>query len=623
MSHHSILNSEKETLPSVTKNDDVSVESNHSCLYLECDKSKDAQIQSTCSADNPTLTPSSCSSCSSQHVSRIKVHSHLPHSFAQLKARCKQGPPYICLNMIVKNESHIIRRCMTNVAPLIDYFAIVDTGSTDDTISIIMSEMQKRGIPGEVAEMPWNKPRFHFGPNRTKALRFAEQSLFYYIKQDNSVSTACIKEKDGASTNVDGHQGEKQEKQDASSLICTREMDFNECIDYENAAEWNLLESWYLLFTDADNLLLSLDANVMKPNEEYAKTWPINRALLKADMINCRAICGDCEYAFPSFATLKRRWVWKGNLHEYITLDEKNNDKNMTTAVLVDGIVYGGHEGARNKNPNKYRDDALVLEEELSNDPNNSRAWYYCANSWFGCGEYEKAEYCFMKRVSMSDETFQETYISYIRAAQTRWLRNMFDDQSVGYLLRAIDVCPERLEAPCYLVTFFNQKNMFRIAYHIGMPYITDAFWIEGKTRLDQLIQTKSQSTDKSSDSLTKTQSKTQPQNKKQKKKQKKGTTSKTVDTSTHTPLLPVHWFRYHSIIQLNSPRYLLLNKNVYQWEFLDALTCCAYNCGRKDQCYLLMKELLPQCEKYKEWIPEEAYNRIKANAQKVIAHFE
>ena len=39
----------------------------------------------------------------------------------------------ICLNMIVKNEAHVIRRCLDSVRPHITHWVIVDTGSTDRT----------------------------------------------------------------------------------------------------------------------------------------------------------------------------------------------------------------------------------------------------------------------------------------------------------------------------------------------------------------------------------------------------------------------------------------------------------------------------------------------------------
>lgn len=72
----------------------------------------------------------------------------------------------IALNMIVKNESQVIERCLNSVLPLIDYWVIVDTGSTDGTQQIIKDFMKKKGIAGELYERPW----VNFGHNRQEAL---------------------------------------------------------------------------------------------------------------------------------------------------------------------------------------------------------------------------------------------------------------------------------------------------------------------------------------------------------------------------------------------------------------------------------------------------------------------
>ena len=53
----------------------------------------------------------------------------------------------VCLNMIVKNESKVILRCLESVKDIVDYWVIVDTGSTDGTQIIIQDYL--KGIPGE------------------------------------------------------------------------------------------------------------------------------------------------------------------------------------------------------------------------------------------------------------------------------------------------------------------------------------------------------------------------------------------------------------------------------------------------------------------------------------------
>jgi len=72
----------------------------------------------------------------------------------------------ICLNMIVKNESHIILETLENILSTlkIDYWVISDTGSTDNTPQLIKEFFQSRNIPGELKHDPWKD----FGHNHSQ-----------------------------------------------------------------------------------------------------------------------------------------------------------------------------------------------------------------------------------------------------------------------------------------------------------------------------------------------------------------------------------------------------------------------------------------------------------------------
>ena len=72
----------------------------------------------------------------------------------------------IALCQIVKNESHVIKRCLDSVKRLIDYVLIVNTGSTDNTIETIQEWLVENQIEGEVISEPWQ----NFAYNRTFAL---------------------------------------------------------------------------------------------------------------------------------------------------------------------------------------------------------------------------------------------------------------------------------------------------------------------------------------------------------------------------------------------------------------------------------------------------------------------
>lgn len=75
----------------------------------------------------------------------------------------------ICLNMIVKNETAVLERLLRSVKDVVDYFVIVDTGSTDDTPGLIQRLAVEWGLPGEIHFRPW----VSFGHNRQQALELA------------------------------------------------------------------------------------------------------------------------------------------------------------------------------------------------------------------------------------------------------------------------------------------------------------------------------------------------------------------------------------------------------------------------------------------------------------------
>jgi len=77
--------------------------------------------------------------------------------------------------MIVKNEAHVIERCLASARPLIDRWCIVDTGSTDDTMRLIEGALA--GIPGTLHSRPWK----NFGHNRTEALELAKSEGCDYL----------------------------------------------------------------------------------------------------------------------------------------------------------------------------------------------------------------------------------------------------------------------------------------------------------------------------------------------------------------------------------------------------------------------------------------------------------
>jgi glycosyltransferase involved in cell wall biosynthesis len=87
----------------------------------------------------------------------------------------KKQTATLCLVMIVKDEADNIRECLSKVAPYINYWVIVDTGSTDNTIEVIRETMAEFEIEGELHERPW----VNFEVNRTESLELAKDRCDY------------------------------------------------------------------------------------------------------------------------------------------------------------------------------------------------------------------------------------------------------------------------------------------------------------------------------------------------------------------------------------------------------------------------------------------------------------
>ena len=99
----------------------------------------------------------------------------------------------ICLNMIVKNEAHVIIKTLTNLCSYINfsYWVICDTGSTDNTKELIADFFKEKGIKGELYDHKWKD----FGHNRSLALACAYNKtdlLFIFDADDEIVGNLVL-----------------------------------------------------------------------------------------------------------------------------------------------------------------------------------------------------------------------------------------------------------------------------------------------------------------------------------------------------------------------------------------------------------------------------------------------
>jgi len=146
---------------------------------------------------------------------------------------------------------------------------------------------------------------------------------------------------------------------------------------------------------------------------------------------------------------LAANWFYDGVVHEYPRC--RGKDKPTLGILPAETFMETRCEGARSKDPNKYLKDAALLEADLRLQPNNGRTLFYLAQSYRDAGRPIEAERYYKKHADLSGGQAaweQETYMSLVNLIG---LSSNLDD-IMRYGWRAIELCPDRLEASYFLM---------------------------------------------------------------------------------------------------------------------------------------------------------------------------
>ena len=153
---------------------------------------------------------------------------------------------------------------------------------------------------------------------------------------------------------------------------------------------------------------------------------------------------------------------YRAVLHEFLEAPPgANRGRARGFHILV------SHDGARSQNPNKFADDAAVLERELLTETDPaliSRYTFYLAQSLRDSGQFERAHSGFLKRAEQGGWV-EEVYVSVLRAAQlSETLNRPFDEQLATYL-RAYEILPKRAEALNGAAAICRKAGRYRLGY--------------------------------------------------------------------------------------------------------------------------------------------------------------
>jgi glycosyltransferase involved in cell wall biosynthesis len=210
----------------------------------------------------------------------------------------------------------------------------------------------------------------------------------------------------------------------------------------------------YILIIDADDYL-SVNADLPE---------------LTADAYMLDMDRDGYRYGLPRLIKNNSSWRWQGALHEYLA----GGGNKIGTIPADTVLMISTTDGAREKNPRKYLDDAAILEKELQKEPNNPRNRFYLAQSYRDAGNVGAALVNYQIRAKMSGWD-EETFYALYQIARLREYARFQPDLVIDAYLAAHRYRPHRAEPLHHLARYCERQRSI-------LPMTDDILFVEPST---------------------------------------------------------------------------------------------------------------------------------------------
>ena len=176
-------------------------------------------------------------------------------------------------------------------------------------------------------------------------------------------------------------------------------------------------------------------------------------------------------------------WGYEGVVHEYPVCRSKENTS--FASLPPETYMITRCEGSRSKDPNKYLNDAHLLETALLKNPTDHRTLFYLAQSYRDAGQPAVARRYYQRNLDIDGGWDQERYMTLVN------LIGLVDSQEEKLRLTwvAIELCPNRLEAQhaylsqrraqglpltqqCYAIAAITKNRKTESHYLFSSPHI-------------------------------------------------------------------------------------------------------------------------------------------------------
>lgn len=184
------------------------------------------------------------------------------------------------------------------------------------------------------------------------------------------------------------------------------------------------------------------------------------RPQLKRDYYEIR-YTGPMDYCQPMLVRSGPDWQYLGVTHEYLNCDITDS------WAFLDSLKLAHHEDGGNR-AEKFTRDVRLLEDDLKENPDSARSWFYLGQSYRDLNRYEEALGAYEKRAAHTEGWEEERwYASYQVALMKQLLGHPDEEIQAAYQL-AINGRPHRLEPLCALVNYLVQSGRYLRGYQLS-----------------------------------------------------------------------------------------------------------------------------------------------------------
>ena len=213
----------------------------------------------------------------------------------------------------------------------------------------------------------------------------------------------------------------------------------------------------------SDNLIiLDADENLIVKDKNFKNN-------IKSDSKSMIKYDGNLCYRCGILVSGNIQWKYLGVTHEHITSDEKYKVENNNDIMI-------NHIGNGNNKKDKFTRDIKLLLQGIIDEPNNSRYYFYLAQSYKDNNDNKNAIKYYKKRVEMGG-WMEEVYYSLYMIGICKQREGLnFENEILYDYLKAFNYRKNRLEGLYEIVKYYRMNKKYREGYSYGMLGIINTF---------------------------------------------------------------------------------------------------------------------------------------------------